>query len=63
MKLNGRGTGNVRVPFGRGRVSQAILVLTNASDRFNCWQKTWFSCQGRPRDDRDTYAFVAGVLD
>ena len=63
MKLNGRGNGDVRVPFGRGRVSQAILVLTNASARFNCWQQTWFSCQGRPRDDRGAYAFVAEVLD
>jgi hypothetical protein len=39
------------------------LVLANASTRFGpCWQGTSYSCQGLPKDDKDTYAFTATLL-
>ena len=43
-----------------GSASKVVLVLTNASTRFACWQRAVFSCRGRPLDDTDFF-FQAAV--
>jgi hypothetical protein len=50
-----------RVPFGPGKVARVVLVLTNASTRFACWQNHSYSCRGQPRDDDQVFGYAAGV--
>lgn len=59
--LNRLGDGSLRVGFGRGHVSKVVLVESNASIRFNCWNTTQYSCQGVPRDDGRVYSFLARI--
>jgi hypothetical protein len=61
FRLNAHGDGVRTVPFRRGSVRDVVLVLTNASTRFKCWLGSFFSCQGRPRDDNQRYFFRAVV--
>jgi len=61
IRLNARGDGSKRVPFGRGTVKKVVLVLTNASTRYSCWVNTVYSCSGRPVDDNRRYFFRAIV--
>jgi hypothetical protein len=49
------------VPFGQD-VDRATLVLTNASTRTRCWRNTAFSCQGRPRDDREPFSHTGALV-
>lgn len=63
FRLDRSGDANVTVPFGRGAIAQVTLVLTNASTRYDCWRRTWFACQGRPRDDGMPYGYAAGVAE
>ena len=49
--LNGAGNGRVVVAFSNRRVRSVTITLANASTRFDCWQDTAYSCQGRPQDD------------
>ena len=49
------------VPFARGSVQRAILVLDNASTRFSkCQQETPWTCGG-PLDDGRQFAFAAAA--
>jgi hypothetical protein len=59
--LNRLGDGSLRVAFGRGHISKVVLVQSNASIRFACWNGTQYSCQGVPRDDGRVYAFRARI--
>ncbi len=59
LSLDILGQASITVPFGRGTVSRVVLVLTNASGRFVCFQRTRFSCQGRPLDDDLPFLFSA----
>ncbi|MCD4527102.1 MXAN_6640 family putative metalloprotease [Nocardioides sp. cx-173] len=52
VKLNKQGDGRKAVAFARGKVSWAEVTLANASGRFACWKRTYFSCQGVAKDDR-----------
>jgi hypothetical protein len=60
--LNSAGDGSVVFQLGRGVVKEADLILTNASARFECWEGTNYSCNGRALDDGRTYAFRVNVL-
>lgn len=62
IRLNSAGNASKQVPFG-GTVKHVVLVLTNASTRYNCWFGTIYSCQGRPRDDNALFRFRAIVND
>jgi hypothetical protein len=64
IRLNRRGNGSVRVPFGRGKVDVVDLVITNASLRTTCWQdETYtFSCGGIPKDDQLAFFYGATLL-
>jgi hypothetical protein len=67
VKLNGKGNGQVVVPFGRKKVKAVYISLVNASTRFKCGKKYAFSCQGLPIDDGRSfkgqpYKFSASVI-
>jgi hypothetical protein len=57
--LSPTGTGQLRVAFGRGVIKSVVVVMSNASQRYNCWTGTRLSCQGSPLDDGRSYAFRA----
>ncbi|HEX2111802.1 MAG TPA: MXAN_6640 family putative metalloprotease [Gaiellaceae bacterium] len=38
---------------GFGSTRRVVLVLTNGSTRYRCWQRSVYSCRGRPLDDVD----------
>ena len=60
-KLSRSGDGSLRVGFGRGHVARVVLIETNASTRFTCWQGSQYSCTGSPRDDGRVYQFRARI--
>jgi Family of unknown function (DUF6055) len=62
IPLNRKGQGRVDVPFGSRRIRSATVVLVNASTRFSCWHRTDWSCQGRARDNRQSFAVTATAL-
>lgn len=62
LALDAHGDDATTIQFGRNSVYQAILVLTNASTRFNCWKGTLYSCQGRPTDERLPFRFQARLV-
>jgi hypothetical protein len=62
MSLDDQGKGRRTVPFDRGQISQVVLVLSNASSRFRCWQATGLSCQGLPLDDSTPYRYDVRVV-
>jgi hypothetical protein len=64
IRLNAQGNGSLRVPFGRGKIAVADLVITNASDRTKCWVDPafTFSCGGDPKDDRLKYFYAARLV-
>jgi hypothetical protein len=64
IELNGRGDGSLEVPFGRGKIAEVDLVLTNASTRTTCWQdqSSTYSCAGIPKDDGMPYVYGAALL-
>ncbi len=55
VQLNGRGHGQVIVPFSRRKVKAVYVSLVNASTRFRCGKRTQFSCSGLPIDDGRSY--------
>ena len=66
VQLNGKGNGQVVVPFGRKQVKAVYVSLVNASTRFKCGKKYSFSCSGLPIDDGrafrgQPYKFSASV--
>ena len=67
VRLNGKGNGQVVVPFGRKQVKSVYVSLVNASTRFKCGRKYSFSCSGLPIDDGRSfrgqpYKFSASVI-
>ncbi len=64
IKLNRRGDGEVRVPFGRSSVRSATIVMINGSTRYtHCSTKTApYSCGGRSKDDDRIFKVRARVL-
>jgi len=64
VRLSGTGDGVLRVPFGKGRIRQVVLVLSNASTRTRCWVDPMFtySCAGAPKDDRRPYRYSATLI-
>jgi hypothetical protein len=59
--LSNAGAGQLRVAFGRGAIKSVVVVMSNASQRYVCFQDTALSCQGMPLDDGRTYAFRATI--
>jgi hypothetical protein len=55
VKLNAKGNGKIKVPFGRSKVKAIYVSLVNASTRFRCGKQFGFSCAGLPIDDGRTF--------
>ena len=51
VALRPDGRGALKVPFAARSIRYVEVTLVNASARFKCWQRTVFSCQGRPLDN------------
>jgi len=51
LKIAGSGHVARTVGFGRGKVKGVILVLTNASTRYDCFRGSPLACGGTARDD------------
>lgn len=64
VQLSTKGDGVLRVPFGEGRISRVVLILTNASTRTTCWVDPTFSyaCAGAPRDDGRPYGYAVSLI-
>lgn len=64
IRLNKRGNGEVRVPFGRSSVRSVTVAMVNGSTRYTrCSTKTVpYSCGGRSKDDDRLYKVRAKVL-
>ena len=67
VKLNKKGNGTIKVPFGRSKVKAVYVSLVNASTRFKCNKSYAFSCSGLPIDDGrnfkgQRYKFSASVI-
>jgi hypothetical protein len=56
------GDTTIKVAFGKGKVKRIVLVLTNASTRFDCWVGSPYSCMGDPIDDNGDYEYSASLL-
>ena len=61
MALSAAGKGARSVLFGRGRISEVDVVLTNASPKMLCGRDTPYSCTGVGADDLRTFAFRGRV--
>lgn len=51
IRLDRSGGGSATVPFTTASVRRVEVVVVNASARFECWERTQYSCQGVARDD------------
>jgi hypothetical protein len=60
--LNSSGDLNITVPFGKGNVRSVIVVLSNASTSYTCFQGKPFACQGTPTYDGLPFAVGARLL-
>jgi hypothetical protein len=61
IALSATGKGARRVVFGRGTVSEAVVVLTNASPKMRCGRDTPYSCTGVGVDDGRKFSFRGRV--
>jgi hypothetical protein len=60
--LNSSGDLNLTAPFGKGTVRSVIVVLSNASTSYTCFQGKPFACQGTPTYDGLPFAVGARLL-
>jgi hypothetical protein len=60
--LNSAGDLNTTVPFGKGVVTSVIVVLSNASTSYTCFQGQPFACQGQPSYDDLPFSIGAKLL-
>ncbi|HEY7874775.1 MAG TPA: MXAN_6640 family putative metalloprotease, partial [Actinomycetota bacterium] len=61
--LNSSGDLNVTVPFGKGTISSVIIVLSNASTSYTCFQPNQpFACHGLPTYDDLPFAVGSRLL-
>ncbi len=66
LALNKAGEADIIVKFGKGRVVEVDLVLTNTSirRRTKCWtdEKWRYACAALPRDDNMPFSFQAQLI-
>ena len=61
IALDRDGNASFERPFAPGSVRHLVVVLTNASDRYRCNLRTFFSCAGQPLDDGLAFRYRANV--
>ncbi|MGD9959482.1 MXAN_6640 family putative metalloprotease [Nocardioides sp.] len=59
MPINAAGNGVVRVNFNRAKVARVSFTLANAGTQYTCWQGTNFACQGKSRNNGNTFKWSA----
>ena len=57
IKIKKKGRGHIKVPFKKKKVKKVILTLANGSTRYRCWQNSYYSCQGTPKDSKQPVLF------
>lgn len=63
IRLDRRGRGQRRVAFSPRAVKRVLVVLANASTRYDCGAGSLrFACHGRPRDDDQAFDLTATVV-
>ena len=62
LRLDGRGRGQRFVGFGPSRVRRVVVLLANASTRYDCGRQTQLACHGVAKDDRQRFALSVTVL-
>ena len=64
VALDSAGDGRTSVSFSKSTITKVVLVLTNASTRYDCWiaADSPFSCRGFSKDDGKAFAFSAQLL-
>lgn len=64
VALDAAGEGDKSVSFAKSTVKKVVMVLTNASTRYDCWVdgRSPFSCRGFSRDDGKAFVFSARLL-
>lgn len=62
VTLDGRGDGRRVVDFGRSRVRRVVVLLANASVRYDCGRETQLACGGVPREDRQRFSVSLTVV-
>jgi Family of unknown function (DUF6055) len=56
------GRGSRVVNFTGSRVRKVVVVLANASTRYDCGQRTHYACEGTPLDERQRFDITATVV-
>jgi hypothetical protein len=66
LALNKAGGADILMKFGKGKVAEVDLVLTNASIRHRtaCWtdEKWRYACAALPKDDNMRYSFAVELV-
>ncbi|QIK75864.1 MXAN_6640 family putative metalloprotease [Nocardioides piscis] len=62
VRLDRRGTGRRVVTFSPARVRKVVVVLTNASTRYDCGRRTPYACHGVPRDDDQRFRLTTTTI-
>jgi hypothetical protein len=57
-----RGDGRRVMSLTGSRVRRVVVVLANASTRYDCAERTHFACQGVPLDDRQRFGITATLV-
>jgi hypothetical protein len=61
INLNSNGDAAFKIPFGKGKIADIVVILTNGSTRLDCGNGRPFSCHGTPKDDQQQFT-VKGTL-
>jgi hypothetical protein len=62
ITLNEAGDAVIKVPFGKGTVSDIVVVLSNGSTAFTCFQNRHFSCEGSPTYDNQLFKVIGKIV-
>jgi len=55
VRLNRKGYGRTAFAFSSGNVKRVTITAANASTRFDCGERTYLSCRGKPKDNGSTF--------
>ncbi len=61
VRLNAKGVGRLRVPFGNAATARVVVTLVSAGIQYRCWEEQPFACSGEPLDDNQPYSLRFSV--
>lgn len=62
INLNEAGDATIKTVFGKGKVSNVVVVLSNGSTAFTCFQNRPFSCEGSPTYDDQLFKLTGTLV-